>query len=215
MESHINILIADDHQMFIDGIRSLLENYEEIKIVAEANNGEEVMDAIQKHTPHVVLLDINMPKMNGVEAIRKIHKVYPDVKVIMLTMYNTQEHIAQVIANGAQGYILKNTGKEELLKAIHTVFGGETYFSKEVTDKVIQIIRNHGNIPEGEIQLSKRETDIIKLIAQEKTTKEIAKELFISENTVETHRKNILSKLNVRNTAGVIKYAMQNGILDN
>lgn len=214
MQHHIKIIVADDHQMFIDGIKSLLAGYEEIKIVAEANTGIEVLDALLKYETDVVLLDINMPKMNGLETMRRIRKDFPDVQVIMLTMYNTQEHIAQVIAAGAKGYILKNTGKEELINSINTVFKGETFFSKDVTDKVMESIRNHGNIPEGEIRLSKREIEILKLVAQENTTKEIAKKLFISENTVETHRKNILSKTNVRNTAGLIKYALQNGILD-
>lgn len=214
MQHHIKIIVADDHQMFIDGISSILSGVEEIQIVAQAINGTEVLDVLQKYETDVILLDINMPKMNGLDTLRKLRKDFPEVQVLMLTMYNTREYISQVIGAGAKGYILKNTGKEELLLAINTVYKGETYFSKEITDTVMQSIRNQKTISDEQAQLSKREIEIIKLIAQENTTKEIAQKLFISVNTVETHRKNILSKLNVKNSAGVIKYALQNGILN-
>lgn len=210
--TQIQILIADDHQMFIDGLQSLLSIHEEFKIAAHAHNGNEVMEYLHKIPIHLILLDISMPRMNGIETMCAIKKDYPDVRVIIISMHNTHEHIAQAIHAGAHGYILKNTGKEELIKAIETVFGGESYFSREVTSVVFETMRT-GNSIDKEAVISKRELDVIKLIAKEFTTKEIAKQLFISENTVETHRKNIYSKLNIKNTAGLIKYAVQHNLL--
>lgn len=210
----IKILIADDHQMFIDGIKALLKNEKEIKVVGEALNGEEVLSLLKKEKADIILLDINMPKMDGIEATREIKKKFPDVKIIILTMHNKNEFISGLANEGASGYVLKNTGKRELLDAIESVYEGKTFFSKEVTETIIQNLYKRPSEQKMEYaQLTEREKDVLKLIAQEFSTKEIADKLFISPNTVETHRKNLMSKINAKNIAGLVKFALQTGLI--
>ena len=210
----IKILIADDHQMFIDGIRSLLESSKSMKIIGEAHNGYEVTEFVAKEQVDIVLLDMNMPVMDGMEAMKIVKKKFPLVKIIMLTMFNTRDHIEKLLRAGADGYVLKNTGKEELVLAIETVMRGESFFSKEVTEQIMAGIQKKktNNKNSMMVELTEREKDVLKLIVKEFTTQEIGEKLFISSNTVETHRKNLISKLNVRNVAGLVKYALQNGL---
>lgn len=211
----INIIIADDHQMFIDGIKSLLEQQQDIAIVGEALNGTDLMAILRKVQADIVLMDINMPGMDGVEATRQIRREHIEVKVLALTMYNTREFVASLLGAGASGYILKNTGKEELLAAIHALKNGSTYFSGAVTKRIMESMQGkRSSIFDGVIELTVREKEVLKLIALEHTSQEIAKKLFLSVNTIETHRKNLLSKLNLKNTAGLVKYAIQHGVLD-
>lgn len=211
----INIIIADDHQMFIDGIKSLLERQQDIVIVGEALNGTDLMTILRQVKADIVLMDIKMPGMDGVEATRQIRKEHMDVKVLALTMYNTREFVASLLGAGASGYILKNTGKQELLAAIHALKNGSTYFSEAVTKQIMESMQGkRSSVFDGMIELTAREKEVLKLIAQEFTSQEIAGKLFLSINTIETHRKNLLSKLNLKNTAGLVKYAMQHGILD-
>ncbi len=211
----INIIIADDHQMFIDGIKSLLEPQQDIAIVGEALNGTDLMAILRKVQADIVLMDINMPGMDGVEATRQIRKEHKEVKVLAVTMYNTREFVARLLGAGASGYILKNTGKEELLAAIHALKNGSTYFSEAVTKRIMESLQGkRSSIFDGVIELTVREKEVLKLIALEHTSQEIAKKLFLSVNTIETHRKNLLSKLNLKNTAGLVKYAVQHGVLD-
>jgi len=210
----IKIIIADDHQMFIDGIKSLLVNEKGIKLVGEALNGKEVLLLLDKEKADIVLLDVNMPEMDGIEATKQIRQRYPLVKILMLTMYNNQEFVFGLMNAGASGYILKNTGKAELLEAIKSVNEGKTFYSKEVTETILQ---NFTKKPEEQrveaAHLTEREKDVLKLIAQEYNTQEIAAKLFISTNTVETHRKNLLSKLQAKNIAGLVKFAIQTGLV--
>ena len=211
----INIIIADDHQMCIDGIKSLLEPQQDIAIVGEALNGTDLMAILRKVQADIVLMDINMPGMDGVEATRQIRKEHKEVKVLAVTMYNTREFVARLLGAGASGYILKNTGKEELLAAIHALKNGSTYFSEAVTKRIMESLQGkRSSIFDGVIELTVREKEVLKLIALEHTSQEIAKKLFLSVNTIETHRKNLLSKLNLKNTAGLVKYAVQHGVLD-
>jgi DNA-binding NarL/FixJ family response regulator len=212
----ITLLIADDHQMFIDGIKALLKNEKEIKVIGEALNGVQLLKLLEKEKPHVVLMDINMPEMDGVEATKTITSKYPKVKIIMLSMHSTKEFVAGLIEAGASGYILKNTGKRELLEAIQAVSEGKSYYSKEVTEIIMDSFKNPlRKLQNPELpQLTDREKEVLKLIAQEFSTKEIAEKLFISTNTVETHRKNIMSKISAKNMAGLVKYAMQTGLLE-
>ena len=210
----IKLLIADDHQMFIDGIKALLKNEKDIKVVGEALNGEEVLSILVKEKADIVLLDINMPKMDGIETTREIRKRFPAVKVIILTMHNKNEFIAGLANEGAAGYVLKNTGKRELIDAIQSVHEGKTFFSKEVTETIMQNLYKKPSEQKIEsAQLTAREKDVLKLIAHEFSTKEIADKLFISTNTVETHRKNLMSKLNTKNIAGLVKFALQTGLI--
>ena len=210
----IRVLIADDHQMFIDGIKSLLVNNKRIQIIGEAHNGFEVTEFVGKQAVDLILLDMSMPVMDGMEAMKIVKQKFPDLKIIMLTMFNTRDQIEKLLRAGADGYVLKNTGKEELVLAIETVMKGESFFSKEVTEQIMAGMQKKklANRNAAIVELTEREKDVLKLIVKEHTTQEIAEKLFISTNTVETHRKNLVSKLNVRNVAGLVKYALQNGL---
>lgn len=210
------ILIADDHQMFIDGIKSLLSSNNQFSVIGEAHNGQEVVDFISKEKVDIVLLDMNMPVMDGMQALKIIKEKFPIVKVVMLTMFSTRDYIEKLLKAGANGYILKNTGKEELTLGIETVMRGESFFSKEVTERIMEGLQgkkaNHRST--GIVELTEREKEVLTLIVKEMTSQEIADKLFISTNTVETHRKNLISKLNVKNIAGLVKYALQNGLTE-
>jgi len=211
----IRLLIADDHQMLKDGIKAMLKDNDEIDVFAEASNGIEVLAVMDKNPADVVLLDINMPVLDGIETCKKLKQMFPLVKILALTMYDEGNLITKMVKNGARGYILKNTGKEKLIEAIKTVYNGGTYFSDRVKDALISSMvleknkNNNSFIP----SLTRREKEIIELIVNEFTTHEIAEKLFISEKTVETHRKNLLQKLNARNTAGLVRIAMEKGLI--
>lgn len=210
----IKIIIADDHQMFIDGIKALLKNEKDIKVVGEALNGEEVLSILKKEKADIVLLDINMPVMDGIETTKLLQEKFPQVKILMLTMHNKHEFISGLVNAGASGYILKNTGKKELMEAIQSVYEGKNYFSNEVTETIMHDL--HKNPTEQKIevaQLTDREKDVLKLIAEEYSTKQIADKLFINSNTVETHRKNLMSKIKAKNLAGLVKFALQTGLI--
>ncbi len=204
----IRLLVADDHPMILDGLKTSLSREDTIDIVAQAQNGAEVLDLLGKHTIDVILLDINMPGMNGFETLNKIVPDYPDVKIIILSMYDKPEFIHSLVENGASGYLLKNTDREEMIYAIQKVNNGNIYFSEDVK----RILRKEEVAASHHENLTKREKEILRLIAQEKTTSEIAEMLFISTHTVDTHRKNLLSKLGVKNAAGLVKFAIEYGI---
>ncbi len=212
----IKIIIADDHQMFIDGIKSIVKTMKNMNIVGEATNGLQLLDILKTQEVDIILMDVNMPILDGIETTKQVRQLYPEIKIAMLTMFNTREYIEKLLRAGAHGYILKNTGKEELQEAIEKIISGESYFSKEVTERIMEGLQkkkhaeNHSLI----VELTEREKDVLKLIAQEFTTHEIADKLFISFHTVETHRKNLIGKLNVKNIAGLVKYAIQQGLVD-
>lgn len=221
----INLLIADDHQIFIDGLKSLLGNDSRFRVIAEANNGKQVIEKLNnmpvidgkisvEHQIHIVILDVNMPEMNGVECTKYIHGQFPEIRTLILTMHNRKEFIVELIAAGASGYLLKNCSKQQLVDALLAIDNGKDYFSHEITETVISSLKmiKNGNIHPA-VALSNREIEVLQLIAKEFTTKEIATHLFISENTVETHRRNLISKLNVRNTAGLVRYAVENNLM--
>jgi two-component system, NarL family, nitrate/nitrite response regulator NarL len=198
----IKILIADDHQMFIDGLKSILKSDKGMSIVGEAHNGLQVIELLQKTEVDLILMDVNMPEMDGINSTKQLLHQYPHIKVLMLTMHNSRDYIEKVMRAGAHGYILKNTGKEELSEAIHSVMQGNSYYSKEVTEKIMEGLQRKKVV----------ETNV--LLVQEYTSHEIADKLFISFHTVETHRKNLISKLQVKNIAGLVKYAIQQGIVE-
>ena len=212
----IRVVIVDDHQMFIDGIKGLLTSKPDIQVVGEANDGVALIDVLNSMPVDVVLLDVNMPKMDGFEALKHVVNKHPETSVLMLTMHDTRNYIEKLIKNGARGYILKNTGVKELEEAIRTVHNGEVYYSAKVTQRIMEGLQQKTKIERemGDISLTDREKDVLKLIAQEFTTTEIGEKLFISHHTVESHRKNLISKLGVRSAAGLVKYAVQNGLVD-
>lgn len=212
--SKIKIIIADDHTMFLQGVDSMLKNEKFIEIVGKATNGEEVLAILENKDANMVLVDISMPKMDGIELTKVMKQRHPEIKILILSTHSNSQMIAKLIRLGANGYLLKNAEREELLEAIHTIHKNEEYFSKEVKD-----IYNEFNLKLNQksfsiTELSTREKEILKLISQELTAQEIADKLFISMNTVNTYRRNLLSKLNMKNTAGLVKYAVENGFLD-
>ncbi|MBI1836410.1 MAG: response regulator transcription factor [Flavobacteriia bacterium] len=210
MSKAIKIFIADDHQMFIDGIKSLLESVDFIEIVGEATNGNDLVQKIPTLGIDVVLLDIGMEELNGIDTAKYISEKHPEIHTIALTMFDDIYHVKKMLKAGAKGYILKNTSKIELLEAIQEVSKGKTYYSEQIK-KYTQI----GVISSEETLISKltnREIEIIRLITKSMTNKEIAQQLFLSELTVNTHRKNAMHKLEIKNTAGLVKFALDNGL---
>ena len=211
----INLVIADDHKIFRDGIKALLEKEKDIEVLAEAESGNEVMEKLDKQQVNVILMDIDMAETNGIETTRKIKEKYSSVNILVLSMHGEQNYIVKMLEAGAIGYILKNTGKDEMLTAIKSVAQGDSYFSKEVSARLIEHLNRPAQSAKTDnIPLTTREVEVLKLIAQEYSNPEIAEKLFISIRTVDTHRRNLLDKLGVKNTAGLVKYALKTGLIE-
>jgi DNA-binding NarL/FixJ family response regulator len=209
------VFIIDDHQMFINGIQSMFADHALIRIVGVSTSGKEALQQLRQLMADVVLLDINLPDIDGIELNKRLQREFSHLKVIALTMHHEASFIQSMIRHGARAYVLKNSGQEQLQQAITAVAAGDTYFGEEVKEAMMQGLMpdskaSHASIP----KLSRREREVLTLIIQEFTTSEIAEKLFISQNTVETHRKNLLQKLNVRNTAGLVRFAMEKGLVD-
>lgn len=205
----INIIIADDHEIVVEGLRSLLKDEHGISIIGEAYNGEDVIPLLKSNLINVAVLDISMPKMDGVDLTKFIKNNYPNIRILILTMHNEIGFIRRVIEAGAHGYILKNKGKEELVRAIQTLHNGNEYLGEEVTKTLFSSIRN--TTVYGEIQLTKREKEVLKLITDSYTTPKISDKLNIAPSTVETHRRNLIEKTGVKNSKGLVKFAIENG----
>jgi DNA-binding NarL/FixJ family response regulator len=213
----IKVVIADDHKIIRVGLRALLEGTDEVEVVGEAENGPQVLEIIKNTITDVVLMDIDMGRSSGTETTRKMKESFPDVRVLALTMHEEQDHIIRMLEAGANGYLLKNTGADELLAALHAVVHGDSYFSNAVSATLLKALTHlqekSRQKPDNDIPLSQREIEVLKLIAQESTNSEIAEKLFISIRTVDTHRRNILEKLQVKNTAGLVKYAIEKALI--
>ncbi len=206
----ITLFLADDQKMFINGLQSILSEEENIKIEGVAQNGVELMNLLEKQEPDVVLLDINMPEMDGIETCKALKKKYQNIKILILSTYSNKSFVSNMVSLGADGYLLKNTGKEELILAIESVYGGEPYYSKEIKE----LLDVNSKFSENEISfLSKREIEVLTLIGSGNTNAEIAELLFLSPYTVETHRKNMMHKLQLKNTAELVKYAVDRGLV--
>ncbi|OQP63680.1 response regulator [Niastella populi] len=212
MNKNIRIVLADDHAMFLEGLHALLASENDIHVVGLALNGNEVLDLLKRHEVDIVVTDISMPGMGGIVLNNAIRKQYPHIKTLVLSTYSEPDMIVKLTNSKANGYLLKNAEKSELLKAIHSIHGGSNYFSKEIMEKYTNSVFNPGTEKSNEPTLSKREKEILKYIAAEFTTPEIAEKLFISQYTVNTHRKNLIAKLGVKNVAGLVKYAFQKGL---
>ncbi|WP_172564445.1 response regulator [Vibrio navarrensis] len=211
MDRPIRIVIVDDHQVVLDGFIARLEIESEIEVVGTASNGLEALDAVRRHKPDVVLMDISMPIMNGIEATRLIKEEFPESKVLMLTMHDNREYIMKVMQEGAVGYMLKEISAEKMVQAIKTVNQGSTYFCESVT----QTLFTQEIVPAAQRAnpLSRREEAVLKLVAQGHSSKKIATLLDISYRTVETHRHNIKHKLDLHSTAELAKYAFEQGLV--
>lgn len=213
----IRIFISDDHIMFAEGVESLLAGEPDFELVGKATTAAETLRQVQAAPPDVLLLDISLPDQSGLEVCKQLRESHPDLKILVLSMLSEESYISAMLGLGAQGYVLKNTGKAELCHAIRTLVSGKTYFSKEVTDVVMRGLMQQrtGAVPPREVpKISRREREVLQLIMEERTTPEIAAQLFLSEKTVESHRAALLAKLGARNTAGLVKAALQWKILE-
>jgi len=212
----IKILLADDHKIFREGVRSILEKENDMEVVGEASNGKEVLELIEQVKTDVLVLDIDIGSPNGIEITALISEKHPLTKILILSMMGLHDFVIQALEKGAIGFLLKNTGKDEVLTAIRSVSKGDSYFSREVSAILIEQLQKPGysRKKNTEIPISPREVEVLKLIAQEFSNAEIAEKLYISIRTVDTHRRNLLEKLGVKNTAGLVKFAIQKGLVD-
>ena len=210
----VRILLVDDHQLIIDGLKSLLNDTEGIRVVSNSNNGKSAIELLEVLDVDVILMDIDMPIMNGLDAAKIIKQKHSSIKIIMLSMHSEKAMIKDLIQIGVDGYLLKNSSKEELINAIVKVSAGGQYFSSDVTLSLLIDDNSEirGNSLKG-VNLTNREIEIIKLIAEGYTNKEIGEKLFISHRTVDSHRTNLMKKLEVNNVAGLISYAIKRGIV--
>jgi len=206
----IHLLLVDDHIVVTEGIRLLLHDVDDIKCVAEARNGVQALETLTKTKADVAIMDIEMPEMNGIKCTEIMQQRFPDVKVIAISIYADYPHVQAMIKAGAKGYLLKNCGKQELEQCIRKVHAGGTFFSDDLTDTLLSGMQGKTIKKDGQYlpSLSRREKEILRLILDESTTGEIAEKLFITVGTVETHRHNMMNKLGVRNTAGLVRMAI-------
>ncbi|MBK8967286.1 MAG: response regulator transcription factor [Saprospiraceae bacterium] len=212
----IRIFIADDHVMFAEGLESMLADEPDFEICGRARNAADTLAQVPEILPDVLLLDINLPDQSGLDVCKKLRADCPDVKILALSMHNDESFISAMLSLGAQGYVLKNTGKTELCTAIRALAAGKTYFTQEVTDTMMKSLMRErkAGVAKEPPKISRREKEVLKLIMDEQTTQEIAAQLFLSEKTVESHRAALLAKLGARNTAGLVKTALQWKILN-
>lgn len=208
----IRVLLADDHAVVRDGLRALLEAQEDIKVVGDAANGREVVRQVQQLHPDVVVMDIAMPEMNGVEATQQIHDVCPSAQVLILSMHSTTEHIFRALQAGARGYLLKDSAGSEVVDAVRVVHAGRRYLSHKIAATVVDdyIAEHHRTSPlEG---LSRRERQILQLVAEGKSSAEVAAILFLSPKTVDTYRSRMMTKLGINDLPSLVKFAIQYGV---
>ena len=212
----IKIILVDDHQVVIDGMKAGFLLYQDIEVIAEANSGEELFDILNEKLPDIVILDISMPEISGIEVCEKIKQKYPAIKIIFFTGSETEDALFKTLKAGADGFLPKDTEREELVQAIYKVNTGENYISKKIPNTVLIDYLNKTKLTEQKEtipQLSERELEILELIASGLQYKTIAEKLFISPKTVEKHKRNIQKKLNLQTTIDLVKYAIKNKII--
>jgi two-component system, NarL family, response regulator NreC len=218
----IRIAIADDHDVVRSGLRALLRTSADFSVVGEACDGEEAVRLAEKVRPDVMVMDISMPNLDGIAATKLIKERFPDVKVIILTVHEDEEYAFQVLRAGASGYVLKNAGKKDIFKAIESAVSGERFFSPGISNIIVEgFIKRANEQPQKEQAaqassnqpLTKRETEVLKYIALGYTNRQIADALFLSFRTVNTHRANIMQKLDIHETAGLVRYAISMGLV--
>lgn len=214
--SKIRVLIVDDHTLVRDGIRGLLALVANIEVVGEASNGKEALEMVKKLCPDVVLMDLSMPVMIGLEATRRIRKEYPKTKVLALTQYDDSEYVVPVIEAGANGFVTKMAAFSELASAIQAVYNGESFLSPSAAAALVEEYQNKDVDGEKDPydRLTDREREVLKLVAEGRTAKEIAAMLFISQKTAEWYKSSLMKKLNIRNKTDLIKFAIRRSIID-
>ena len=204
----INIILADDHKMVREGLKNIIEKQSDMKIIAEANNGASAILLSKQHNPDVVVMDISMPDISGIDATKTILKTCPKTRVMILSMHADSRFVKEAVSAGALGYVLKDSASEELIFAIRKIYDGEAFLSSKITENMIKSLNNVGT----EIMLSSRELEVLKFIAEGLATKSIASKLGISAKTVEAHRHQIMEKLHIHSVAELTKYAIREGI---
>jgi len=217
MKDKIKIILADDHRIFRKGLKSLLSERENIEVLAEADNGDEALEAASKYKPEIVLMDIAMPKMDGIEATRQIRQRLPDTEVVILSMHAKKAYIDQVLKAGAKGYVLKDSDEENLLSAINTVHTGGYYLDSPIADQVLSDYfrdKSKRELKKQSDPLSEREREVLRLLAEGHSNQEVADTLYISRKTVENHRANIVRKTGAQGQVGLTKYAARIGLID-
>jgi len=208
---------VDDHPIVLEGIKSRLSAQEDLEVVGEAADGQEALRKAKELRPDLVLMDISMPNMNGLEAVTLLRKRVPDSKIVILTMHDNREYIARIIRLGARGYLLKDTSPAELIRAIKLIHAGEVFFSPAVSRVLLDELasaKKGKSPPDKAAELSEREREVLVLIADGRSNKEIAARLGVGVRTVETHRERIMRKLNIRTIAGLTKFAIANGMVE-
>jgi DNA-binding NarL/FixJ family response regulator len=217
----IRIILADDHALVRSGFRALLQNIPGVQVVAEAGDGREALELIEKHQPDLVLMDIAMPGLNGLEALTRVRKEFPKVRVVVLSMHSNEEYVLQALQAGAAGYLLKDSATPELELAVKAVVQGKSYLSPSISKQVIDEYLHRTN-PDQEMpgspldvfgQLTPRQREVLQLIAEGNTTPQIARALNISVKTVETHRLQLMERLNIHDIAGLVRYAIRMGMV--
>jgi two-component system nitrate/nitrite response regulator NarL len=212
MKKH-KVILVDDHQMLIDGLSAILAANENIEILKTFTNGNLLLEELHDLQPEIILTDISMPDIDGYELTKKIKQQNPSIQVIALSMSGSIADINKMLDVGISGYVLKNVGNQELIEAIYKVAQGKMHFSDDVTEEMVKNKHAKPNKQEDQVKLTERELEILKLIVQELNNAEIADKLFISERTVETHRKNMIRKFNTKTIVGLIKYAMDHKLI--
>ncbi|KUG06530.1 response regulator [Solirubrum puertoriconensis] len=210
------LILADDHAVIRDGIKALLADVPDFEVVGLVSNGQELLDRLADTPADIVLMDLNMPVLSGFDTLPLLRERFPEVRVLVLSMLDHEKYVHQVLEAGAMGYVLKNAGKDEIVYAIRTAAAGRQFLCTELGIGLLhKLVQNPSSTPAGKkaTDLSNRETEVLRLIAEGMTNAEIADKLFTSKRTIETHRQNIIEKTNAKNTAALIKYAMENGLL--
>jgi DNA-binding NarL/FixJ family response regulator len=215
--SKIKIAIADDYKIYRDGLKVGLSADENLDVITEADNGEDLLKELEKKLPDVIIMDLKMPIMDGMEATKMVRKKYPSIKVLVVTMYEDDKFIIHLMENGANGYLLKNAEPEEIRKSIYAVHENGYYFNDLVNKALLKKLVLKNNLKPSfnqNVDLSERELQVLKLICEEKTAAEIGKEIFLSPRSVEGIRQRLIEKIGVRNTAGIVMFAVKNGLAD-
>jgi two-component system, NarL family, response regulator NreC len=209
----ISVLIADDHRLVRDGLKTIIDSSNDIHVVGEASNGLEVLKKVEELKPNVILLDISMPKLNGMEAARRIRKEHPETKILILTMHEEEEYALKMVRLGVSGYLLKDSTALEVMEAIRSVYNGKAFFSPQIAKVIAESYREAVAGKEDPYErLNDREREILQLITEGHTNKQIAEILFISPKTVDNHRTNLMRKLDIHSTADLVRWATKRGI---
>jgi DNA-binding NarL/FixJ family response regulator len=215
--STIKIAIADDYKIFREGLKVGFSADENLEVIMEADNGEDLLKALETSAPDVIIMDLKMPIMDGMEATKAVRKKYPSIKVLVVTMYDDDKFIIHLMENGANGYLLKNTEPDEIRKSIYAVYENGYYFNDVVNKALLKKLVLKNNLKPSfnqNVELTERELEVLKLICEEKTAAEIAKDIFLSPRSVEGIRQRLIEKIGVRNTAGLVMFAVKNNMVD-